>query len=176
MENFWACIGSACDCPCRRTAFRRAGAACARFRRDEQELDPHLNAQSVQALREARHKDHNVIRFYVAYMSRAAHGDLGTSLSLGQPVRTLLRDRIPTTMRLLSAGLGLAWAFSLTLTLSVAWLRISTYDGITTAVSGTFLCIPAAVLALLSVLWNVSGALAIALIVFLTPAATRGIS
>jgi peptide/nickel transport system permease protein len=136
------------------------------FDADEQELDPHLNAQSVQALREARHKDHNVIRFYVAYMSRAAHGDLGTSLSLGQPVRTLLRDRIPTTMRLLSAGLGLAWAFSLTLTLSVAWLRISTYDGITTAVSGTFLCIPAAVLALLSVLWNVSGALAIALIVF----------
>ena len=57
------------------------------FDADEQELDPHLNAQSVQALREARHKDHNVIRFYVAYMSRAAHGDLGTSLSLGQPVR-----------------------------------------------------------------------------------------
>ena len=33
-------------------------------------------------------------------------------------------------------------------------------------VSGTFLCIPAAVLALLSVLWNVPGALAIGLIVF----------
>ncbi|MGA7892495.1 MAG: ABC transporter permease subunit, partial [Candidatus Sulfotelmatobacter sp.] len=36
----------------------------------------------------------------------------------------------------------------------------------TTLVSGTFLCIPAAVLALLSVLWNVPGSLAIALIVF----------
>ena len=32
--------------------------------------------------------------------------------------------------------------------------------------SGTFLCIPAAVLALLSVLWNVPGSLAIAVIVF----------
>ncbi len=37
---------------------------------------------------------------------------------------------------------------------------------LTTIVSGTFLCIPAAVLALLSVLWNLPGSLAIALIVF----------
>jgi peptide/nickel transport system permease protein len=136
------------------------------FDADEEELDPHLSAQSVQALRDARHKDHNVFRFYFSYMRRAAGGDLGTSLALGQPVRTLLRDRIPLTLRLLLFGLGLAWILSLALALSSAWLRISAYDTITTAVSGTFLCIPAAVLALLSVLWNVSGALAIALIVF----------
>jgi peptide/nickel transport system permease protein len=136
------------------------------FDADEEELDPHLNAQSLQALRDARHKDHNVFRFYLSYMRRAAGGDLGTSLALGQPVRTLLRDRIPLTLRLLLVGLGLAWILSLALALSSAWLRISAYDTITTAVSGTFLCIPAAVLALLSVLWNVSGALAIALIVF----------
>ncbi|HZW95402.1 MAG TPA: ABC transporter permease [Candidatus Eremiobacteraceae bacterium] len=136
------------------------------FDADEEELDPHLNAQSLQALRDARHKDHNVIRFYFSYMRRAAGGDLGTSLALGQPVRTLLRDRIPLTLRLLLVGLGLAWILSLALALSSAWLRISAYDTVTTAVSGTFLCIPAAVLALLSVLWNVSGALAIALIVF----------
>lgn len=136
------------------------------FDADEEELDPHLNAQSLQALRDARHKDHNVFRFYFSYMRRAAKGDLGTSLALGQPVRTLLRDRIPLTLRLLLVGLGLAWILSLALALSSAWLRISAYDTVTTAVSGTFLCIPAAVLALLSVLWNVSGALAIALIVF----------
>lgn len=136
------------------------------FDADEEELDPHLSAQSVQALRDARHKDHNVFRFYFSYMSRAARGDLGTSLALGQPVRTLLRDRIPLTVQLLFSGLGLAWVLSLTLALSAAWLRISAYDAFTTAVSGTFLCIPSAVLALLSVLWNVSGALAIALIVF----------
>jgi peptide/nickel transport system permease protein len=136
------------------------------FDADEEELDPHLNAQSLQALRDARHKDHNVFRFYFSYMRRAAGGDLGTSLALGQPVRTLLRDRIPLTLRLLIVGLGLAWILSLALALSSAWLRISAYDTITTALSGTLLCIPAAVLALLSVLWNVSGALAIALIVF----------
>ncbi|MGA9074017.1 MAG: ABC transporter permease, partial [Candidatus Sulfotelmatobacter sp.] len=105
-------------------------------------------------------------RFYFSYMNRAAHGDLGTSLALGQPVRTLLRDRAPLTLRLLSVGLALAWMAALSLALTAAWLRRSSYDVLTTLVSGTFLCIPAAVLALLSVLWNVTGSLAIALIVF----------
>jgi peptide/nickel transport system permease protein len=136
------------------------------FEADERELDPHLNAQSVQALREARQQDHNLIRFYFSHMKRAAHGDLGTSFALGQPVGTLLRDRVPLTLRLLSTGLALAWIVSLTLALSAAWLRLSVFDLMTTVVSGTFLCIPAAVLALLSVLWNVPGSLAIALIVF----------
>jgi peptide/nickel transport system permease protein len=136
------------------------------FDADEQQLDPHLSAQSLQAIRHARHQDHNVFRFYFSYMKRAAHGELGTSLSLGQPVRTLLRDRAPLTLRLLTMGLGLAWLLTLTLALSAAWLRLSVYDTLTTVVSGTLLCVPAAVLALLSVLWNVPGSLAIALIVF----------
>src|SRR5580692_10405774 len=133
---------------------------------DERELDPHLNAQSVQALRDARHQDRNVLQFYFSYLTRAAHGDLGTSLALGQPVGTLLRDRAPLTLQLLGLGLGLAWLLTLTMALSAAWLRLSVYDTLTTVISGTFLCIPAAVLALFSVLWNVPGSLAIALIVF----------
>ncbi len=133
---------------------------------DEQQLDPHLSAESVQALHAAKRQDHNIFRFYFSYMNRAAHGDLGTSLALGQPVRTLLRDRAPLTLRLLALGLGLAWVAALTLALTAAWLRFSAYDAVTTLVSGTLLCLPAAVLALLSVLWNVPGSLAIALIVF----------
>lgn len=136
------------------------------FDADQQELDPHLSAESVQALRAARHQQHDIFHFYVSYMNRAAHGDLGTSLALGQPVRALLRDRAPLTLRLLILGLGLGWAAALTLALSAAGLRLSGYDLLTTLVSGTFLCIPAAVLALLSVLWNLPGSLAIALIVF----------
>ncbi len=125
-----------------------------------------MNAQSVQALREARRQDHNVFRFYLLYMKRAANGDLGTSLALGKPVRTLLRDRAPLTLSLLTIGLALAWLPTLTLGLSAASLRLSIYDTLTTIVSGTLLCLPAAVLALLSVLWNVPGSSAIALIVF----------
>ncbi len=100
------------------------------------------------------------------YMKRAAHGDLGNSLSLGQPVRILLRERIPLTVQLLGTGLALSWILALTLALTAAWLRLSIYDTMTTVVSGTLLCLPAAVLALLSVLWNVPGSIAIALIVF----------
>jgi peptide/nickel transport system permease protein len=136
------------------------------FDADERELDPHLNAASVNALHDARRQDRNIFRFYLSYMNRAAHGDLGRSLALGQPVRTLLRDRAPLTLRLLTTGLALAWMLALTLALSAAWLRLSVYDTLTTVISGTFLCIPTAVLALLSVLWNVPGSLAIALIVF----------
>ncbi|MGA8620380.1 MAG: ABC transporter permease [Candidatus Sulfotelmatobacter sp.] len=136
------------------------------FDADERELDPHLNAQSVEVLREARQQDHNIFRFYFSYMKRAANGDLGTSLALGQPVRTLLRDRIPLTLRLLSTGLGLAWTLCLTLSLTAAWLRFSIYDALSTVVSGALLCIPAAVLALLCLPCNMPGSLAIALIVF----------
>lgn len=133
---------------------------------DEQELDPHLSAASVEALRAARAQDRNIFRFYVSYMNRLAHGDLGTSLSLSQPVRTLLRDRAPTTLRLLVLGLAMAWAAALALALSAAHLRLAGYDAAGTLLSGTFLCLPAAVLALLSVLWNVPGSLAIAFVVF----------
>jgi peptide/nickel transport system permease protein len=78
----------------------------------------------------------------------------------------LLKDRAPLTLRLVGIGLLLSWTLAMSLALSAAWLRVSAFDALTTTVSGTFLCIPAAVLALLSVLWNVPGALAIALIVF----------
>ncbi len=136
------------------------------FDADETQIDAHLSTESHEALHTARKQDHNIIRFYFSYMKRAAHGDLGSSLSLGQPVSSLLKDRTPLTLRLLVLGLGLAWLAALTLALTAAWIRLSTYDLFTTFLSGTFLCIPAAVLALLSVLWNIPGSLAIALIVF----------
>lgn len=133
---------------------------------DEQQLDAHLNSASVQALRQTRLDQHDILRFYVHSLQRASHGDLGISLSLGQPVATLLRNRAPLTLRLVGVGLLLSWAVAMAMALSAAWLRVSAYDALTTIVSGTFLCIPAAVLALLSVLWNVPGALAVGLIVF----------
>ena len=136
------------------------------FDSDEQQLDPHLSAESVQALRQTRLAQHNIVSFYFHFLKRAAHGDLGTSISLGQPVTKLLHDRGPLTLRLAGIGLLLSWAAAMAFSLSAAWLRVSAYDALTTAISGLFLCMPAAVLALLSVLWNVPGSLAIALIVF----------
>jgi peptide/nickel transport system permease protein len=136
------------------------------FNVDEEELDPHLNSESIQALRQSRLEQRDIFHFYFHSLQRAIHGDLGTSLSLGQPVTTLLKDRLPLTLRLVVIGLLLSWTVALALALSAAWMRAIPYDTVATVISGTFLCIPAAVLALLSVLWNVPGALAIALIVF----------
>ena len=132
----------------------------------EEQLDPHLSTESVRALRETWRQERNIFSFWLHSMQLAAKGDLGTSLSLGQPVTTLLRERAPLTLRLVSMGLLFSWAVAMAMALSAAWLRASAYDALTTVVSGTFLCIPAAVLALLSVLWNVPGSLAIGLIVF----------
>src|SRR3984957_14060291 len=136
------------------------------FDADEQQLDPHLNSESIQALRQTRLEQHNIFRFYFHSLKRAVHGDLGTSMSLAHPVSQLLRERTPTTLRLVGIGLLLSWAAAMALALSAAWLRVSAYDALTTVISGMFLCIPAAILALLSVMWNVPGALAVGLIVF----------
>lgn len=136
------------------------------FDTDEEQLDPRMSVESVRALREARSDQHNIFRYYFHSLQRSAHGDLGTSISLSQPVNLLLRQRVPLTLRLVSIGLLLSWSAALALALSASWLRLSAYDALTTVISGMFLCIPAAVLALLSVLWSVPGSLAIALIVF----------
>jgi peptide/nickel transport system permease protein len=133
---------------------------------DETQLDPRLNAESIHAIREARLAERNILQFYFHSLERALHGDLGTSISLQQPVSTLLRERGPITLRLVGMGLLLSWTFAMAMALTAAWLRITAYDALNTMLSGAFLCIPAAVLALLSVLWNVPGSLAIALIVF----------
>ncbi len=135
------------------------------FDSDESELDPHLSSASIEALRQKRAEQHDIFRFYLHSLERAAHGDLGTSLSLSQPVVQLLEERVPLTLQLVGFGLLLSWAAVLALALSTARLRLASYDTIATILSGTLLCMPAAVLALLSVLWNVPGALAIALII-----------
>ncbi len=133
---------------------------------DEAQLDPHLNSASIQALRQSHLEQVNIFHFYFHSLQLAFKGDLGRSLSLGQPVAMLLRERVPLTLRLVGIGLALSWAAVLTLALSAAWLRVSAYDGLATILSGALICIPAAVLALLSVLWSVPGALAIGVIVF----------
>jgi peptide/nickel transport system permease protein len=135
------------------------------FDTDEAQLDPRLNSASIEALHQQRAEQHNVLRFYFHSLQHAIHGDLGHSISLGQPVLVLLKQRLPMTLRLVAMGLLLSWACVFALALSAAWFRLAAYDTLATILSGTFLCIPAAVLALLSVLWNMPGALAIALII-----------
>jgi peptide/nickel transport system permease protein len=136
------------------------------FDADERELDPGLSAESVRALHQARADEHNIFRFYAGYLRGAVHGDLGVSHALGQPVQTLLRERWPVTLRVAGVGLLLAWLLGSSLAFAACLWRHPGYEIFGTTFSGVFLCIPAAVLALLSVILNAPGYLAIALIVF----------
>lgn len=136
------------------------------FDTDEAQIDSHLNSESLRALREARSQQNNILMFYLHSLKRASQGDLGSSLTLHQPVSKLLRERAPLTLRLIGVALVVSWVGAMTLALSAAGLRLDTYDAMATVLSGILLCLPAAVLGLLSVLWNTPAALAVAAIVF----------
>jgi peptide/nickel transport system permease protein len=136
------------------------------FGTDAQQLDPRLSSESLQALHASRAGEQNIARFYVKYLAGIMTGDMGTSHSLGQPVRVLIRERFPATLRLVTLGLALGWALALALAVSAALFRVSAYTLLTVAISGSMLCVPAAVLALASVFFRTPGYLAIALIVF----------
>jgi peptide/nickel transport system permease protein len=132
----------------------------------EQQLDPRLSHDSVEALRAQRGDNANLGRFYRQYLSRALHGDFGFSLTLNRPVRDLLVERFPATARLVGLGLLAGWLLAAALALSGAWFRQPAYDVATAIVGSTVLCLPSAVLALLLVLWKAPACIAIALVVF----------
>jgi peptide/nickel transport system permease protein len=136
------------------------------FESDEQEMDSRLSNESIQALREAREGERNVFKFYAHFLASAVRGDLGTSRTLNRPVLELVRERVPVTIKLIGAGLLFGWTLGLILALTASMVRLAAYDVLTTALSGLFLCIPSAVLALAFVFAKAPGALAIGLIVF----------
>jgi len=133
---------------------------------DETELDTRLSNQSIQAIRSANAENENIFIFYARYLGRMAHGDLGVSRSLGQPVSQLIRDRLPETLKSIGTGLLLGWGLGLSFALAVVLSRTWIVDTIASLSAGILLCIPAAVLALLFVLARAPGRLIIGLVIF----------
>jgi len=136
------------------------------FGADEQELDSRLSAESIRQIRESHAQERNILHFYFNYLKRAIHGDLGTSRSLGKPVRQLIADRLPITVRLCGLGLLVGWTVGLALAIAVVMAQVRVLDVFAAGLAGTFLSLPAAVLALLFVYFNAPASLAISLIVF----------
>jgi peptide/nickel transport system permease protein len=136
------------------------------FSSDDQETNSGLSAQSIQAIRQAHLADANVPRFYVQYLASLVRGDLGTSRSLNQPVKELLRERLPVTLINLAFALAVGWllGFFLAVTARVWNIRILTFLG--NALSGTFISTPAAALALVFLLLRWPPAFAAALLLF----------
>jgi len=133
---------------------------------DEAELDTHLGNESIEAMRRANAPDESLLFFYVHYLERMVHGDLGVSRTLQRPVAELVRERFPETLRSLGTGLLLGWTLGLSLAVAVALSRTRSLDVFGGLLSGVLLCIPAAVLALLFVLARAPARLVIGLIIF----------
>jgi peptide/nickel transport system permease protein len=133
---------------------------------DESELDLRRSNESVQAIRNANIDKDDVIIFYARYLGRMAHGDLGVSHSLGQPVLQLVKDRLPETLKSISLGLLLGCTLGFSLAITVVLWRAWIVDTVASLSAGIFLCMPAAVLALLFVLAHAPGRLVIGLIIF----------
>jgi len=132
---------------------------------DEQELNARLSDQSIQAVRQARAGERNVMSFYLHYLAAILRGDFGVSRSFGRPVAELFSERVRVT--LCSVGLGLVggWLSAFALALSGALYRRWAYDLLTSLLTGLLLCLPSAVLALVFLYLGGPSSLAIALVV-----------
>jgi len=133
---------------------------------DEAELDPRHSAASIAAMRQENGADENIVAFYVHYLERMAHGDLGMSRTLNRPVAELIRERFPETMKSVAVGLLLGWILGFALAIPVAMFRSWLIDISASTTAGILLCVPAAVLALIFVLMRAPGRFVVALIVF----------
>jgi peptide/nickel transport system permease protein len=136
------------------------------FSVDEREIAPGLSSESINALHRERMEDANLFRFYLRYLTGLTHGDLGTSRALNQPVRELLRDRIPVSVRNLAAGLLLAWAFGLVLSFGAFLARSRWLSAVADACGGAMISTPASVLALAFVMLRWPAFLAVGSLVF----------
>jgi peptide/nickel transport system permease protein len=125
---------------------------------DEEELDSRLSRESMLALRQSQSSDNSLAGFYARYWSQLLHGDLGVSQTLHEPVRQILAERLPETLKSVSLGLPLA--------IVAVMAQARAVDVGASLLATVFLCIPAAVVALLFVIAQAPGRLVIGLIVF----------
>jgi peptide/nickel transport system permease protein len=136
------------------------------FGTDERLLDIRLRQDSIDAIRRENASSSSPIRYYGEYLRKLSHGDLGTSLSLNRPVRELLAERLPVTVRSGFSGLLLAWIAAAALVSALELSRHSSAESLATMLSGSLLCVPAAVIALASVYIGAAPHVAIAAVLF----------
>ncbi len=120
---------------------------------DERELDPGLTAETREAMLKEKSQDSRLISSYSRFLLGLSHGDFGTSRSLGRPVRELLSDRLPTTLTTIGKAVVLGWLLGLSLALVCCFKTGSPIESAGIMTSNLLLCVPAAVLALLLLIW-----------------------
>jgi peptide/nickel transport system permease protein len=136
------------------------------FTSDDQELNSGLSAESISAIRHARMADANIPQFYAQYLASLVKGDLGTSRSLNQPVKNLLRERLPVTLANLAFALAVGWLLGLALAIAAQLSSARWLTFLANGLSGTFISMPAAALAMIFLLLRWPPAFAAALLLF----------
>ncbi len=133
---------------------------------DEREFDTRLSEDTRAAIRQSHDSERNIFHFYFTWLRGLAHGELGVSPSLNQPVRQLLAERLPVTIKLLAWGLLVGWGMGFGLAVPLAFVRGRAYELGANALATLFLCVPAAVLALFFLLTRSPSALVVGLVIF----------
>lgn len=134
------------------------------FGMDERQLDARLSTGSLQAIQQESGAGASLFGYFGSYLAGLWRGDLGRSISFGTPVRELIADRLGLTLE--SAGLGIAWAWSVgaAAVLLLGVMRKRMLNGAVSGLGGALLCLPAAVVAVLSFYLGVNPGLAIGII------------
>jgi peptide/nickel transport system permease protein len=133
---------------------------------NEQVLDPRLSAQSVEALELEHSGERNPLVFYLRFLGGFFRGDVGRSAVFGQPVRQLILERAPTTIRAVCAGLALGWIAAALLATAAALSGRALTVLAAMTISGSLISIPSAVLATVCLLLQLSPGIAIAAVIF----------
>jgi peptide/nickel transport system permease protein len=132
---------------------------------DEEALDPRLSAETIKAREAGRKGERNPLAFYGRFLVGLLRGDAGRSVVFDEPVGLLLRERAPTTVREVLAGLAFGWSIATALAILGALSRRTAPVLMGSALSGALLSIPSAVLATICLLLRISPAIAIAAVV-----------
>lgn len=129
-----------------------AGLACALLVRfapganvDDREMNLHLGQNSLAQLRAEREAQANLATAFVQYFRQLARGDLGYSVSRNAPIKNLIVETAPETLREIVLGLAGSWLVGLLLALPLG--KIWNFG--TSLAAGLLLSIPTAFLAYL---------------------------
>jgi peptide/nickel transport system permease protein len=136
------------------------------FGMDERELDPRLSETSRQALRNSHRLESGLFVYYGKYLGRAIHGDLGTSQWLDRPVASLLKERLPVTVRSVFAGMLFCWIAAFVLAMFGMFYRGLLVDLTGTIASGFLIALPTGVVAMIAVYLRAPVYVAIAAVIF----------
>jgi len=136
------------------------------FETDDRDLDPTMSAETRTAQHNQRLAQGRLLEYSKKFVSGALHGDLGESESLGMPVRELIQERGMATLRILAAGLALAWVVGLAWAIGLVLWQFPALASASTLANACLLCLPTAAIAALMLNgdWPAETVLAVALL------------